>query len=92
MASAIDPSKPADGVPAVKADVRANLLAAKNEIEALQTIAAASVKQFGAVGDGVTDDTAATQDARSSTGSSRITPGAPGLPVRERCMIRREVA
>jgi hypothetical protein len=63
MASAIDPSKPADGVPAVKADLRANLLAAKNEIEALQTIAAASVKQFGATGNGVTDDTAAIQAA-----------------------------
>ena len=49
----IDPSKTADGVPAVKADLRGNLLAAKDEIEALRTIATASVKQFGAVGDGV---------------------------------------
>lgn len=36
MVSAIDPTKPADGVAAVKADLRANLLAAKREIEALQ--------------------------------------------------------
>ena len=36
MASAIDPTKPVDGVAADKADLRANLLAAKTEIEALQ--------------------------------------------------------
>jgi hypothetical protein len=36
MSSAIDPTKPADGVPAVKADLRNNLQAAKDEIEALQ--------------------------------------------------------
>jgi hypothetical protein len=36
MSSAIDPTKPADGVPAVKSELRANLQAAKNEIEALQ--------------------------------------------------------
>ena len=36
MASAIDPSKPADGVPAVKLDLRGNLQAARDEIEALQ--------------------------------------------------------
>jgi hypothetical protein len=36
MVSAIDPTKPADGVPAVKAELRANLLAAKLEIETLQ--------------------------------------------------------
>ena len=36
MASQIDPSKPADGVPAVKADLRGNLQTAKSEIEALQ--------------------------------------------------------
>jgi hypothetical protein len=34
--SQIDPSTPVDGVPAVKADLRANLQAARTEIEALQ--------------------------------------------------------
>jgi hypothetical protein len=37
MPSQIDPTKPIDGVLASKADLRANLLAAKNEIEALQS-------------------------------------------------------
>ena len=37
MASEIDPTKPVDGAPAVKADLRANLQFAKDEIEALQT-------------------------------------------------------
>ena len=36
MSSAIDPTKPADGVAADKADLRANLRAAKEEIEDLQ--------------------------------------------------------
>lgn len=36
MASAIDPTKPEDGVPAEKADLRANLQAAADEITALQ--------------------------------------------------------
>jgi hypothetical protein len=36
MASAIDPTKPADGVPSVKLDLRNNLQAAKTEIESLQ--------------------------------------------------------
>ena len=36
MVSAIDASKPADGVPASKTDLRNNLSAAKSEIEALQ--------------------------------------------------------
>jgi hypothetical protein len=36
MASAIDATKPVDGVPAVKADLRQNLQTAKSEIEALQ--------------------------------------------------------
>jgi hypothetical protein len=36
MSSAIDPTKPADGVAASKADLRANLTAAKSEIETLQ--------------------------------------------------------
>lgn len=43
MASAIDPTKPADGVPAVKSDLRANLKAAKEEIEALQHLVATSL-------------------------------------------------
>jgi hypothetical protein len=37
VTSAIDPTKPVDGAPAVKADLRANLQSAKDEIEALQT-------------------------------------------------------
>ena len=37
MPSQIDPTKPIDGVPASKADLRANLQSAKNEIEALQS-------------------------------------------------------
>ena len=36
MVSAIDPTKPLDGVPAVKKDLRDNLQAARTEIEALQ--------------------------------------------------------
>jgi len=36
MVSAIDASKPADDVPASKADLRGNLAAAKTEIEGLQ--------------------------------------------------------
>ena len=36
MVSAIDPTKPVDGVPAVKLNLRNNLQAAKTEIEALQ--------------------------------------------------------
>jgi hypothetical protein len=37
MASAIDATQPQDGVPASKSQLRANLLAAKSEIEDLQT-------------------------------------------------------
>ncbi len=37
MVSAIDATKPADGIPAVKADLRNNLATAKTEIETLQT-------------------------------------------------------
>jgi hypothetical protein len=37
MPSQIDPTKPIDGVPASKADLRANLQSAKSEIEALQS-------------------------------------------------------
>jgi hypothetical protein len=40
MTSAIDATKPADAVPASKADLRANLAAAKAEIEALQRLTA----------------------------------------------------
>lgn len=36
MASNIDPTKPQDGVPAVKSELRANLQHAKDEIEELQ--------------------------------------------------------
>lgn len=36
MPSNIDPTKPADGVASAKSDLRANLQAAKDEIEALQ--------------------------------------------------------
>jgi len=37
MVSAIDATKPADGIPASKADLRDNLATAKTEIETLQT-------------------------------------------------------
>ena len=37
MPSQIDPTKPVDGAPAIKADLRANLQSARDEIEALQT-------------------------------------------------------
>ena len=37
MVSAIDATKPADGIPASKADLRNNLATAKSEIESLQT-------------------------------------------------------
>ena len=37
MTSAIDPTKPVEGVPASKADLRSNLQSAKDEIEALQS-------------------------------------------------------
>jgi hypothetical protein len=37
LASQIDATKPVDGLPAVKAELRANLAAAKGEIEALQS-------------------------------------------------------
>jgi hypothetical protein len=37
MASQIDPTKPVDGLPASKADLRSNLQSAKDEIEALQS-------------------------------------------------------
>jgi hypothetical protein len=37
MPSQIDPTKPVDGIAAIKADLRANLQSAKDEIEALQS-------------------------------------------------------
>jgi hypothetical protein len=48
MVSLIDPTKPVDDVPAVKSDLRANLLAAKNEIEALQNSGALLPAPVGA--------------------------------------------
>jgi hypothetical protein len=47
--SAIDPTKPAQDVPASKADLRANLAAAKAEIESLQAPTPRSIKEFGMV-------------------------------------------
>ena len=49
MASKIDPTKPADGVPASKADLRSNLQSAKDEIEALQSAKADVGHQHGLV-------------------------------------------
>lgn len=50
MASSIDPSRPFDGAPASKADLRANLQAAKDDIEALQS-RSDHVADHGARGD-----------------------------------------
>lgn len=47
--SAIDPTKPLDGVLANKGDLRANLLAAKTEIEALESAAALLQATLGLV-------------------------------------------
>lgn len=75
MASQIDPTQPADGVPADKADLRTNLQHAKGEIETLQADVAAlqgaagaagaviHAEDFGAVPDGVHDDNAAAINA-----------------------------
>lgn len=49
MASNIDATKPLDGSPAVKADLRANLAAAKSEIEALQVAQSAQSSLGGGV-------------------------------------------
>jgi Pectate lyase superfamily protein len=70
MTSAIDATKPVDAIPAVKTDLRANLAAAKSEIEALQA-KSIGVKDFGAVGNGSTDDTAAIQAAFTSAVTNR---------------------
>ena len=132
MVSAIDPTKPLDGVPAVKSDLRGNLQAAKTEIEALQNksvlgqigdvsisaltqqstpagSAQVAVEQtdgsfrsvaladlpvvstgsgdgttnvqsapFNAVGDGITDDTAAIQAAIDATGTDGVVYLPPG--------------
>jgi hypothetical protein len=67
MTSLIDPTKPTGPV-AYTADVRANFAVAKSEIEELQArqqVPAAigeNVLQYGAVGDGVTNDTNAIQN------------------------------
>lgn len=89
MSSAINPSLPKDGVPASKADLRANLLAAKTEIEALQAGGAGvpmpvgdasgvvNVKAFGAKGNGV-DDTRGIQRAIDSAPSGSVVYLPPG--------------
>ncbi|HUU96381.1 MAG TPA: hypothetical protein VM487_11625 [Phycisphaerae bacterium] len=50
MSSSIDPTKPVDGVPAVKVDLRTNLTAAKDEIEALQRAIFAAETVAGTTG------------------------------------------
>lgn len=47
MTSAIDATKPIDGVPAVKSDLRANLQTAANEITELQTAVAPGAGTVG---------------------------------------------
>lgn len=65
MASAIDPTKPVDGVPASKADLRTNLQAAKDEIGALQANLGVNILDHGGVGDDATDNTAAFNAAQA---------------------------
>jgi hypothetical protein len=92
VGSQIDPSQPTDGVPASKSVLRANLAAARSEIEHVGFFKAAhaaavertgldklrdfavSVTDFGAVGDGVTDDTPAFANALAAINDS----GRPG--------------
>lgn len=52
MTSKIDPTKPADGAPAIKGDLRNNLQAAKSEIEALQAAGGAEPTTASNVGEG----------------------------------------
>lgn len=78
MTSAIDASKPADGVPASKADLRNNLLVAKNEITALQA-ASLTLSPYALTGfrnriiNGTMDI-----DQRRTGGLFTVTPGTPG--------------
>ena len=91
MPSAIDPNTPVDGVPAHKADFRANFTAIKQEIEhggffkqagtgALERTVHSklrefdvSVTDFGAVGNGIADDTAAIQATINHIGTTKKT-------------------
>lgn len=66
FASAINATLPVDNVLAVKADMRANFLAAKNELNLAFSLAKSAKGYFGAKGDNVSDDTAALQDAFNS--------------------------
>jgi len=70
MASTIDPTKPEDGILAVKADLRDNLQAAKDEIEALQ---AAALPAGGSTGQRLTKLSGADFDAGWQTPSAMAT-------------------
>lgn len=83
MASSIDATKPADNSPALTSDLRANLLAAKTEIEALQAaVASALVAKAGDTMTGAlnwaatqTIASAATTDIGAATSNSVIVSG-----------------
>jgi len=78
MASAIDPSKPTDGVPSVKLDLRNNLQTAKTEIEELQA-GKADLGHQHLVGD-LTD--AGALAAKDAIGAGDVAAGAlDGLPI-----------